>query len=455
MDVAAMTSKLEAVFTNNFFRSVAVLAGGTAFAQGLPLLVMPLLTRLYGPGDFGVLAVFGALLGMLAVIAGLQYETAIPVPEADATGVNLVAVALVSATAVSAATALVVGLFSARIAAAVSLPGLAPVLWLLPIGVAATVAYTAWQYWAVRKKAFRRIARTRLLQAVSAAGVQLGAGLAGAGAVGLVSGLVVNNGMGSLGLARSAFRESREALRSVSWQGMRRAAAEFRRFPQYTAIESLANAAAIQVPVLLIAYLAPSHEVGFLALAMRVIQAPMSLVGIAVSQVFYADAVTEHREGRLAGFTVRVIEKLAMVGVGPLICAGIVAPSVFVPIFGDAWGRAGALVAWMTPWFALQFLVSPVSMVLYVTSRQATAMALQTSGLVLRAGAVLLASRFVAGQPVSEAYALSGFVFYFAYLVVVVRAARMTRPQVLDAARRAAPFVAVWTLAGLVVTWIL
>lgn len=436
---------------SGFLRSVVVLAGGTAFAQGLPILVMPLLTRIYSPGDFGALGIFAALLGMLAVVAGLQYETSIPIPEADETAANLAAVALACVAVTAALTAVAVAVFAGRIAALVNLPGSPATLWLLPIGVAATGGYTTCQYWAVRKKVFPRIARTRLVQSISAAAVQLGAGYAGAGSVGLVSGLVVNNGMGSFGLARGAYRESRAAIGAINWGAMKRAASQFRRFPQFVALEGLANAAAIQVPVLLIAHQVAATEVGFLMLAMRVIQVPMSLVGTAVSQVFYADAVAEHRAGRLAPFTAEVIGNLAKVGVGPLIFAGIVAPTLFGPLFGAGWTRAGLLVAWMTPWFVFQFLASPVSMLLYVTSNQATAMALQLSGFIFRTGTVLLAAALVPGRPVSEVYALSGFVFYLVYLIVLFRAASIPLHQIGRVGRGALLPICGWVAAALLV----
>ncbi|MBC7345458.1 MAG: lipopolysaccharide biosynthesis protein, partial [Clostridia bacterium] len=50
---------------SSFARNVAVLAGGTAVGQAIVVLASPILTRLYTPGDFGVLAVYSSLLGIL------------------------------------------------------------------------------------------------------------------------------------------------------------------------------------------------------------------------------------------------------------------------------------------------------------------------------------------------------------------------------------------------------
>jgi len=449
-----LVPRIGELFKSNFLRSVVLLAGGTAFAQAVPILVMPLLTRIYKPEEFGVLAVFSAFLGITSVVAGLQYEVAIPIPESDETAANLLGVALICVAVTSGLSAVATTFFGAEIADLVGLPAIGKFLWLLPISIVGTGAYTAFQFWAVRKRAFPRIARTRLVQSLGGAVTQLLMGWIGTGSTGLIAGQIVNSSAGFLGLGRGALREDKKALRGISTNGMKKAAGDFKRFPKYTAIENLANAGAIQVPVLLIANRVANAEVGFLMLGMRLMQAPMSLVGSAVSHVYYSHAVTEHRDGRLAEFTSNVIGNLARVGVGPLIFVGIIAPSVFMPIFGLGWQRAGVLVAWMTPWFVFQFLSSPVSMVLYVTSNQRAAMALQISGLVLRVAMVLIAALAVAGNPVAESYALSGFAFYFGYLMVICRVSNISMPQLLKSCRGAIPFIAGWIIAGIIVVLI-
>ena len=46
-------------------RKVSVLAMGTVFAQGLAVIALPVLTRIYEPEDFNILAVYVAVLGVL------------------------------------------------------------------------------------------------------------------------------------------------------------------------------------------------------------------------------------------------------------------------------------------------------------------------------------------------------------------------------------------------------
>ncbi len=76
-----MRKKLEVLLRHGFIRSVGVLVGGTAAAQVLMVLVLPLLTRLYTPDDFSVLAVYASILGIVTIAACLRMEIAIPLPQ--------------------------------------------------------------------------------------------------------------------------------------------------------------------------------------------------------------------------------------------------------------------------------------------------------------------------------------------------------------------------------------
>ena len=66
-----------------FFRNVALLAIGSASAQALSFLLTPVLSRLYGPDDFGLFGCFFALTGVISSVVTLQYSQALVLPEHD------------------------------------------------------------------------------------------------------------------------------------------------------------------------------------------------------------------------------------------------------------------------------------------------------------------------------------------------------------------------------------
>lgn len=401
-----------------FLRSVMMLVGGTAFAQGLMVLILPVLTRLYTPADFDVLAVYVALLGLTLPVASLRYNIAIPIPENDKDGASLLVGALAINTAVGIGLILVILIASDPIVAALSQPRIAPFLWLVPVGVFAGAAYNALQYWASRKKRFGIITQTRMTRAIGGAGTQLGFGVLAPGPLGLMAGHAVYSGLGAVRLTVMALRQDRADFSGLTARHIRNVLTSYRRFPCYSVPESLFNIGGIQIPILIIAATSIGSEAGYLMLAMQVLGAPVTLIGASVAQVYLSEAAQRLRAGTLADFTRNTMFTLFKTGAPPLLLLGVAAPFVFAPVFGDNWARAGVIVVWMMPSFVLQFVASPVSMVLHVTGRQGVAMILQAAGLVVRVGAVLWAVTF-APTYIVEVYAVSAVVYYAAYLGVI------------------------------------
>jgi len=427
-----------------FLRSVLVLVSGTALGHGITAASMPVLSRLYGPADFGLLAVFASCLGILSVIACLRFELAIPLPKSTQESGDLLRLSLVCCAALSLLIGLPVWLWPAPIAKLLGQAALAPYLGLLPLGVLLAGSYSAFQFWHVREKRFSWLAQTRVGQSAGSAATQIGMGIAGIGPIGLLLGHVMNTGVACVALG-GALRRA-EPWPTVS--RLRQLARTYRRFPLWSTPEALANSAALHIPVILIAAAVAPAEAGYLTMALFVIQAPMSLIGTAIGHVYVSQAPAALREQRLGPFTAEVFSGLWRAGAGPLLALGILSPLLFEPVFGDGWSRAGWLVTWMTPWFIAQFLAVPLSMALHVTGHQSIALILQTAGLILRIGLVASASLWAPGRE-AESYAVSGAVFYTVYLLVILRVTGAAKENPLAELAKSSKQLAHWLLFAL------
>jgi O-antigen/teichoic acid export membrane protein len=430
---------------SEFFRSVVLLVTGTAFAQALMIIALPLLTRLYTPEEFNTLAIYVSLLGVISVAACLGLDMAVPLPEKDEDAVNIVALSISFACIVALLAALCFFLIDSDVFVMNGLGGVVPYLWMLPLGVLLSASYSAIQFYAVRQKKFSDISKTRMAQSIVALTTQIGFGNAGVTPFGLLLGQMLSGGSGFFYLWKRLIDKKKLSL--VSFEKMKRMLFDYRRFPQFSTFEILTNSASIQFPILLIASLAAGPEAGFLILAMRVMQAPMGLVGGAIGQVYLSKAPEEHRDGNLALFTNSVICGLLKTGVGPIIFVGIIAPLAFSIVFGPQWERAGILVAWMTPWFVFQFLASPISMSMHVRNMQKVMLLITFSGFLLRVGALLYASKF-AIDFLSEYYAISGGMYYFVCFFIFSASAGLTFVQILSVFWKAKIYLIVWVFAG-------
>lgn len=379
----------------SFARSVGILAGGAALGQAITLLASPLLSRLYTPADFGLLAVYSSLLGILTVAANLRYELAIPLPAEDEEAAQVLGISLAVAVAVGLATALAAWAFGDGLVELAGAPGLRPHLWLLPIGVVAVGAYQALSYWAVRKQAYGPIAMTRLAQGASGAAVQLLLGLLRLGPIGLIVGQVVGQAAGSSSLASRVLRLDAPTLSRVRPRAMLAAARRYDRFPKYSTAGALLNSSSLQLPsVLLTAYFGAAVA-GWYFFAQRLLRSPLNMVANAVSQVYYGQAprlARDNPRGLLTLFQ-RTARRLLLVGAVPLGLLAAVGPWAFATLFGDRWTAAGVYAQLLAPYLLFQFAFGPVSQTFSILEAQRAMLLLNASKMLLSVGPVVAAGR--------------------------------------------------------------
>ena len=362
---------------NPFARSVSVLAGGTAAGQGIIVLASPLLTRLYSPEDFGLLAVYASLLGILGVVASLRYQLAIPLPDKEEEAALVVVLSLLVVLGMSFLTALAVLIFGQYIAEVTNTPTLARYMWLLPLGLLLLGIYQVFYYWAIRTREFTAIARTKLTQSVSMVAVQLG-GYA-LGPLALLLGQVFGKAAGTTSLGMLAIRNQWSLFRSVSLQDVFHAAKRYRRFPIFSTWGGVFNAAGAQLPPLLFAAMFSTSAAGIFMLTHRVLAMPMQLIGRAIADVFFSRAAEARREGNLAPLVANIHEKLAHIAMPLALILILIGPDLFTIVFGSDWRQAGEFARWLSIFLYFQFITSPLSQLVSVLEKQVQGTVFQTA----------------------------------------------------------------------------
>jgi O-antigen/teichoic acid export membrane protein len=399
------------------YRSIGMLAGGSIIGQVFNVALMPFITRIYSPEEFGFYSVFIAVVAIVAVVACGRFEIAIPIPIGQTASNGITAISII----LSVLTLVVVLFIS------LTLPNIwietrfggwiASNIWIIAISVWVTSFYSILNYISNRKKEFRKIAVGKITHVTSTVGSQLALGILGATNSGLFIGHVVGIAAAivllfSKRLVRTlfVFKRRTRKLSSYVWNN-------YKDYPRFSALDSLFNTIGIQLPIILIAALSTSSEAGFLMLSMKVMGAPLALLGTAIGHVYLSQLSSEINNKNIKIFTKKVLFMLATVGVIPLILMGVISESAFIFIFGDEWGRAGELVTWMIPWFIFQLLSSPISMIMPATNSKISMLALTLFGMTLRVGSVVIFGVFF-GDFTVEAFAISSACFYLLCLVV-------------------------------------
>lgn len=357
--------------TGQFTRGVSVLAGGTALGQLIVALASPILTRLYTPDDFGVLAVFISIFSLLLTFNSLRYELAITLPENDEDAANITALVFLLVIVTTLIFGVLFWLFGDQLAIWLNMPALKSYYWLLLFSLLGAGFYQALNYWAIRKKTYTIIARTKLAQGIMQVGIQLLFGLMNMGTAGLLGGYTFGQIGGSTTLARQLWRDDSLIFRRVNAKYIGEMARRYRKFPLYMSWGSLVNAASLQLPALVLGVLYGANVAGWFALGQRMIALPMTLIGTSVGQVYFGAASQlwhDNPEGLNRLFT-KTAGNLFLIGGIPLLLVGISGPWLFEFVMGGEWRTSGEFVQLLVPMFLSQFVVSTLSQTILVLER--------------------------------------------------------------------------------------
>lgn len=365
-----------------FTRNVLTLLTGTTIAQAIPVLIAPVLTRLYSPKDFGLAALFFSVTSILGVIANGRYELAIVLPVEDEDAINITALAILIAASLSIFLLLIVIVFNHQIATLLKCQEIAPWLYFAPLVVFLTGLFNALNYFHVRIKSFKKIATANVYRSIVSATVQLGLGFLKAGATGLISGQILSNITGNSTLGYALIK-NKKLLGKINRTDIKRLAKRYVDFPKFSSWSILANTLAYNLTNIFISTVYSASTLGFYSLGNTAIGMPSSLLGSSVGQVFFEKANEEkNRTGRAVHTFNSTFRGLLIIAVPTFVILYFVVEDLFAFIFGEQWRIAGQYAKIMLPLFFIRFATAPISNINNIFEKQKIALTWQLSLLV-------------------------------------------------------------------------
>ena len=401
---------------SGFWRSVVSVLTGTAVAQIIPVVGSLILARLYAPEQFGLFSAWLGVVLLAAVVFTGRFETALAI-ELDGEPRRLAVIATLTTAALAAfASAAILGIL-----VVVGSRWLADVpAWLIVASVPTALAIASaqtWQSWAAAEGMYRPLSAMRIVQAAAVTFLQIIIGyryasaesLAVAHLLGVIAGVlysarVMPAGSFPVGKAATTVRDF--------WIRQRR-------FPLLSLPADSINTAAAQLPILIVAGRFGAEIAGFLAMAMRVLGAPIGLLGKSVLDVFKRHAATSFRDrGECRGDYIRTFKVLTLCSIVFCLLMAVSSEALFAYAFGETWRDAGTIAVWLLPLFALRFIASPLSYMVYITGKQHVDLVWQIALLGLTLASLNIPQRH---DHALQAYSVGYALLYVAYLAMSYR----------------------------------
>ncbi len=344
---------------------------GTVISQALPVLVLPFLSRLYLPAEFGELALFVGIVASIALLATGRYEMSIVLPQEDKDAKGLFQLCL---NILSGSFGLILVLILLLFAFNDRLPEL--MKWknwfmLVPVGIFLVGYVQTGQYLLSRNKAFNIISRIKVTESVVVSVLGLLIGYVSPGTGGLITAYFIS-------LVSSALLTwwwSRSYLQAIphkpTSKERKQLAYLYKDFPLFNSIHQVFDMVQRNGMVFLISYFCGNALLGQYSQSLRALRAPLAVIGAAVGQVFFQEASSRVAAKQDVRPLFRsVLVKLSAAGILIFVVLFIWAEDIFSIVLGDEWREAGTITKILIPWLFFNFIASPLSNFPLVVNQQ-------------------------------------------------------------------------------------
>jgi len=319
---------------------------------------MPFLTRLYRPEEFGLLAVFVALVTTLGSMATGRYELAIPRHRRHDQAFGILLLATLCAAAGSLVFFIVLAAFRRPIMEVLSIRELGNWILLAPLALFCLSVVSSANFWFTRSTQFRVQAITQIVQSASRVAGQAVCGLAGMNAGGLVLGHVVSMMVGAGLIWRYVRRGASAPVGApIGLRRMLALARLHRRLPQHGLSTSFINSVAFNLlPLVVVAAYGPGPA-GLLLICQQIIAQPAGMLGQAIWRVTHGRLTPARLQRQDAPLLFRQLQ----MGVALLLGVPFAVLAAFSDFSGLVLGSGWSGVAALLPAFSLMVLVNTMS----------------------------------------------------------------------------------------------
>jgi O-antigen/teichoic acid export membrane protein len=265
----------------DYKKSIIVLVSGSAAAQAVPILVSPVLTRLYSPTEFGILALYLSVCAVLSVFAAGRYDLALIEPAHDAEARGLMFGGLWLTVLFCAVLAVGLSIAGPWLATLLGVPSAVTWLHFVPVTVLSMSCLSIFTYWLNRRKNFKGMNVTRILNAFGIAGISLALAFTQLQSIGLLLGYMCGQLLTVayqwVAYVRVETKEDRTPMLLVL--------GAYARYPRLLIPSTLAGTVAAESPIVLLTKFFDATVSGLFFFVNRVTVSPMSIIGSSVGEV--------------------------------------------------------------------------------------------------------------------------------------------------------------------------
>ncbi|MDW1579751.1 MULTISPECIES: oligosaccharide flippase family protein [unclassified Vibrio] len=348
---------------NKFFTNILFLLSGTAGAQLIGFLSMPIITRQYGPEAFGILGFVMAITNVINPISSLTLPSSIVIADEKEIK-NIDALSRVISILMTILTLLLCSIYVHFYRQEDYY------LYFIFVSVYFSTIYQIEQNKIIRHGDFKKISKSFIASSfiINASKILFAFIYPEAFVLVLISILTpmiqsffIVDGYKKVIFHFNGFQKN-TPLKVLK---------KYKNFPLYKSPQVLLNAMTQSLPVIILASKFGVVFSGYYSLARMVIGVPINLINKSVGDVFYSKLSELKRcNKKIFPEIKRVTVLLFLIMSIPFFVFSQIAPDIFIIVFGEKWEISGTYSAWMSLWLLFALINRPSVMAIQVLGLQ-------------------------------------------------------------------------------------
>ncbi len=356
---------------HEFSKSVATLATGTIISQIIPILFSPIISRIYSPQDYALVAAYSSITVILTIIATGMYDSALMIDKEDSEAINTGSFAILITFLVTIISAIFFLLYGRSVTRWIGSDDLGFWIFLAPITILFHGFYQTLNVWNNRKGRYKRMASNRIIMTLITTSATLYFGYLGFAGKGLILSLIIGQAISFILLLIQTIRNDKEMFHFISWPLIWRSAKMHKHFPIYNMPQGFLDGLRESGLIWVISFFFGATALGYFSFAKNILMRPLQVIGNSVGNVFFQKASkVYHETNDIYKISKKTVIGLFLIGFPFAIVIFLWGESIFTIIWGQTWVEAGKFSKILIFWLLLNFIASPLGFVPIILKKQ-------------------------------------------------------------------------------------
>jgi O-antigen/teichoic acid export membrane protein len=348
-------------------------------SQGLGFLFLPLLSRLYGPEEFGLFYSFVGISQTLGLISTLKYEKAIILPKKKEKAETTLLLTLMIIGVYSMLIFLILGVVNFL---NVNLNIATHIALLIPFNIAVYSSTSAIILWFQREEKFKAISLLGISQSLLVILISILSAYCKVGQNGLIIGYILGYLIPLLYTIWINFNQLRQIYYSNTKETLREIFIEYIDFPKYYLLYDLCTLGTLYLTPIIIASYYSQTECGLFSMAYKILMTPIVIITYSVYNVFMVEARKELEAKRnFSQLYLSTLKKMSLMAFGIYIVSFFFGNLIITTFLGEKWQNIEVYIKILSVILFFEFIIFVFRSNTYIlVQKQRTGMMIQFIG---------------------------------------------------------------------------